>query len=93
MSRICPGGLLSCSLYLSEQKSKAEKTRKSKRVVICKQFFPASLPVACQSTAGEAIIFPPKINECVLPGAYYAFPSYVRREGHLYDVFLVFDYR
>ena len=63
MSRICPGGLLSpslyiitknlfpprwtkclflplmaCSLYLSEQKNKAEKTRKRKCVVICKHF-------------------------------------------------------
>ena len=89
MSRICPGGLLSPSVYiitknlfpprwtkcfflplmacsLSEQKNKAEKTRKRKCVVICKQFFPASLPVACQSTEGQAIIFPPKINACVL---------------------------
>ena len=39
--------LTACSLYLSEEKSKAERIDKeTKRVVICKQFFPASgLPV------------------------------------------------
>ena len=55
--------LTECSLYLSEKKNKAEKTRKRKRVVICKQFSP---PVAYQSTAVQAIIFPPKINARVL---------------------------
>ena len=37
--------------------------RKRKRVEICNTF---SLPVACQSAVGQAKIFPPKINACVL---------------------------
>ena len=37
--------------------------RKRKRVEICNTF---SLPVACQSALGQAKIFPPKINACVL---------------------------
>ena len=35
---------------------------------------------------GQVKIFLPKINACVV----YVFASYVRREGHLYEVFLVF---
>ena len=58
--------------------------RKLKRVVICKNFF--ARVALRQSAAGLAKIFPPKINACVL-----SFASYVRREGHLYEVFLVFN--
>ena len=35
------------------------------------------LPVACQSAAGQVKNF------------YYAFASYVRRQGHLYEIFLL----
>ena len=54
--------ITACSFIFERRKNKAEWARKRKRVVICKQFFP---PVACQFT-GQAIIFPPKINACVL---------------------------
>ena len=56
--------------------------RKLKRVVICKKLFSASSLVPVRRGASEN--FPPKINACVL-----SFASYVRREGHLCEVFLV----
>ena len=54
--------------------------RKRKRVEICNTF---SLPVAYQSAVGQA-----KFSRQKLTHASYAFASYLRREGHLYDVFL-----
>ena len=52
--------------------------RKRKHVAICKQLFPASPPWGKR-----------KFSRQKLTRAYYAFASYARREGHLYDVFLV----
>ena len=52
--------------------------RKRKHVAICKQLFPASPPWGKR-----------KFSLQKLTHAYYAFASYARREGHLYEVFLV----
>ena len=49
--------LTACSLYLSEEKIKQSRQGNENNF---------SPPVDCQSTAGQAIIFPPKINACVL---------------------------
>ena len=48
------------------------------QVAICKQLFPASPPW------GKRKFYRQKLTH-----AYYAFSSYARREGHLYEVFLV----
>ena len=57
--------LTACSLYLSEEKNKLKQNRQGSENALwfVNNFSP---PVACQSTAGQAIIFPPKINACVL---------------------------
>ena len=52
--------------------------RKQKHVAICKQLFPASPPWGKR-----------KFSLQKLTHAYYAFAFYARREGHLYEVFLV----
>ena len=62
------------------------KKRKRKRVVMCKQLFSASQH---ESQLANTPQDKRKFSRQKLTHAYYAFASYVRREGHLYEVFLV----
>ena len=62
------------------------KPRKRKRVVICKQLFSASQHESQPASTPRG---KRKFSRQTLTHAYYAFASYVRREGHLYEVFLV----
>ena len=55
--------ITACSLYLTEEKIMQNGQGNENALYFVNNFFP---PVACQSTAGQAIIFPPKINACVL---------------------------
>ena len=55
--------LTACSLCLSEEKIKQNRKGNENALYFVNNFSP---PVACQFTAGQAIIFPPKTNACVL---------------------------
>ena len=62
------------------------KPRNRKRVVICKQLFSASQHESQTTSTRRG---KRKFSRQKLTHAYYAFAAYVRREGHLYEVFLV----
>ena len=66
-------------IVIERRKKKYSKIdKKTKTCCISVNNF--SPPVACQSAAGQTIIFPPKINACVLC---------VKTQKSLYEVFLV----
>ena len=62
------------------------KPRKRKRVVMCKQLFSASQHESQRASMPRG---KRKFPRQKLAHAYYALASYERREGHLYEVFLV----